>query len=105
MNLRNSVFGSFTNFSCHFDFFRCFLKDLLIGLDWNKIMNETRKRSVVKSLIWRIICIAASIFTSYFLIGRWDLAIAIGSVYNFITMILYYFHERLWNKTKWGCVE
>lgn len=88
-----------------FDFFRCFLEDLLIGLDSNKIMNETRKRSVVKSIIWRIICVAVSIFTSYFLTGRWDLAIAIGSVYNIITMILYYFHERLWNKTKWGCIE
>ena len=88
-----------------FDFFSCFLEDLLIGLDSNKIMNETRKRSVVKSIIWRIICIAVSIFTSYFLTGRWDLAIAIGSVYNVITMILYYFHERLWNKTKWGCIE
>ena len=81
------------------------LESLLIGLDSNKNMNETRKRSVAKSIIWRIICIAVSIFTSYFLTGRWDLAIAIGSVYNFITMILYYFHERLWNKTKWGCIE
>ena len=81
------------------------LESLLIGLVSNRNMKESRKRSVVKSIIWRIICIAVSIFTSYFLTGRWDLAIAIGSVYNVITMILYYFHERLWNKTKWGCIE
>jgi len=106
MNLKNNIFGSFKNFLLFLlFFFPVFLEALLIGLGSNKIMNETRKRSVVKSIIWRIICIAVSIFTSYFLIGRWDLAIAIGSVYNFITMILYYFHERLWNKTKWGCIE
>ena len=81
------------------------LESLLIGLVSNRNMKESRKRSVVKSIIWRIICVAVSVLTSYFLTGRWDLAIAIGSVYNVITMILYYFHERLWNKTKWGCIE
>jgi uncharacterized membrane protein len=65
-------------------------------------MRETRKRSLVKSIIWRVICIVVSIFTSFFLTGRWDIAVAIGSIYNVITMILYYFHERLWNLIKWG---
>jgi len=66
-------------------------------------MKESRKRSVVKAIIWRIICIIVSIVTSYILTGSWNIAVAIGSVYNIVTMILYYFHERLWNKTKWGC--
>jgi uncharacterized membrane protein len=79
------------------------LESLLIGVESNKIMNETRKRSVVKSIVWRIICIVTSIVVSFFLIGRWDVAIAIGSVYNVVTMVLYYFHERLWNRIRWGC--
>ena len=66
-------------------------------------MKESRKRSVVKAIVWRIICIVVSVLTSYFLIGSWDVAIAIGSVYNIVTMLLYYFHERLWNTVKWGC--
>jgi len=66
-------------------------------------MKESRKRSVVKAIIWRIICIIVSIVTSYILTGSWNIAVAIGSVYNIVTMILYYFHERLWNKIKWGC--
>ncbi len=65
-------------------------------------MRETRKRSVVKSISWRIICIVVSILTSFVLTGKWDLAVAIGTVYNAITMILYYFHERTWNRIKWG---
>ena len=65
-------------------------------------MRETRKRSIAKSIIWRLICIIVSILTSYFLTAKWDVAVAIGSIYNVITMILYYFHERTWNRIKWG---
>jgi uncharacterized membrane protein len=65
-------------------------------------MEDTRKRSVVKSIVWRIICIVVAIFTTFFLTGRWDLALALGTLYNAITMILYYFHERIWNRIKWG---
>ena len=66
-------------------------------------MNETRKRSIVKSVTWRAICVVVSILTSFVLTGKWDIAVTIGTVYNVITMILYYFHERLWNKVNWGC--
>jgi uncharacterized membrane protein len=65
-------------------------------------MKDTRKRSVAKSIVWRIICIIVSIITTFIFTGQWDLAVAVGTVYNALTMILYYFHERLWNKIKWG---
>ena len=65
-------------------------------------MGETRRRSIVKSILWRIICIIVSIAVSYLLTSRLDIAVAIGSVYNIITMILYYFHERMWNSIRWG---
>jgi uncharacterized membrane protein len=65
-------------------------------------MKETRKRSLAKSILWRFICIVVSIVVSYALTFRWDVAVAIGGVYNVVTMALYYFHERLWNRIKWG---
>jgi uncharacterized membrane protein len=65
-------------------------------------MRETRKRSIAKSIMWRFICIVVSIVTSFLLTARWDVAVAIGSIYNVITMILYYLHERVWNLVKWG---
>ena len=64
-------------------------------------MIETRKRSLAKSIIWRIICITVSIITAYFLTAKIDLSVAIGTTYNAITIILYYFHERFWNKFEW----
>jgi uncharacterized membrane protein len=65
-------------------------------------MPDTRKRSIIKSITWRIICIIVSIIIAFFLTGKIDIAIAIGTTYNAITMVLYYFHERLWNTLKWG---
>jgi uncharacterized membrane protein len=65
-------------------------------------MEGTRKRSVVKSIVWRIICIIVSVVVTFLLSGEWDIAVAVGTLYNVITMILYYFHERIWNRIKWG---
>lgn len=65
-------------------------------------MIETKKRSLVKSITWRIICIVVSIITAYFLTGKIDVSVAIGTIYNGITMMLYYLHERFWNRLEWG---
>jgi len=65
-------------------------------------MEGTRKRSLAKTVLWRVICIVVSIVTTFAFTGKLDLAIAVGTVYNAITMVLYYFHERLWNRIKWG---
>jgi len=64
-------------------------------------MIETKKRSLVKSITWRIICIV-SIITAYFLTGKIDVSLAIGTIYNGITMMLYYLHERFWTTLEWG---
>jgi uncharacterized membrane protein len=65
-------------------------------------MEDTRKRSLIKAIVWRIICIIVSVVVTFLLSGKWDIAVAVGTIYNAITMILYYFHERLWNRIKWG---
>ncbi len=65
-------------------------------------MNELRRRSLVKSITWRIICIIVSVVTAFAFTGNLDIAAAIGTVYNAVTMVLYYFHERVWNRLKWA---
>jgi len=63
---------------------------------------ETRKRSIVKSITFRIIAtlltfIVVWIFTK-------DIVVSSGVTIaeNLIKMIAYYFHERAWIKIKWG---
>lgn len=68
-------------------------------------MRETKRRSIVKSIVWRVICVVVSIIVSFLLTAKWDISVAIGSIYNVITMILYYFHERAWNRVNWGLCD
>ncbi len=64
--------------------------------------SEKPMRSVAKAMSWRVIGTLDTLIVSYFLTGEIVLATSIASV-DFITkMILYFFHERIWNRVKWG---
>jgi adenylylsulfate kinase len=65
-------------------------------------MEENRKRSLTKTIPWRAIFIVASVLTTFAFTGRWEIAATVGIVYNVITTALYYFHERLWTRIRWG---
>lgn len=64
--------------------------------------GEKPIRSVAKALSWRVVGTLDTLVVSYFLTGEISLAASIASV-DFITkLILYFFHERIWNAIKWG---
>lgn len=63
---------------------------------------EAHYRSVVKSISWRMVGTFDTIFISWFITGEVKTALAIGSIEVVTKMILYYFHERTWNKINWG---
>jgi uncharacterized membrane protein len=64
--------------------------------------SETPLRSLFKSISWRIIGTLDTILISWFITGTLQMAFAIGSIEMITKMILYFFHERLWNIIKWG---
>ncbi len=62
--------------------------------------SEKPIRSALKALSWRVIGTLDTLFVSYLITGRVVLATSIASV-DFITkLVLYFFHERIWNKKK-----
>ena len=64
--------------------------------------SEKPVRSIAKAISWRIVGTLDTLIVSYILVGEIALATSIASV-DFVTkMILYFFHERAWNKIKWG---
>ena len=65
-------------------------------------MKETRKRSIAKAVSYRIICIIMLIFITYFITGNLIQMASIVVVFQSIQMVIYYFHERAWERTKWG---
>lgn len=60
------------------------------------------KRSLVKTISWRIVGTLATIIISYLITGTLVLAFSIGGIELISKMILYFFHERAWEKIKWG---
>lgn len=65
-------------------------------------MYETKIRSFLKSIIWRIIATINGILGAYLFTHNILESVKIGIFANFTGFILYYLHERFWNKIKWG---
>lgn len=63
---------------------------------------ENVKRSLLKTISWRIIGTLDTILISWIITGTLTLAFSIGFVELVTKMGLYYFHERAWNKINWG---
>jgi len=64
--------------------------------------GETRKRSLVKTIIYRIIIILADFLFLYVLTHKLVLSLVVMVVSNVYTALGYYAYERIWNKIRWG---
>lgn len=64
--------------------------------------GETKRRSIVKAITWRTMGTIDTMLIAYFLTGEIKTAISIGGIEIFTKMILYFFHERIWNMINWG---
>jgi len=76
-----------------------------VGIDEDKvdpISGEKVKRSLVKTISWRIIGTIDTVLIAWLITGTLTLAFSIGAIELISKLILYYFHERAWNKIKWG---
>ncbi|WP_288955101.1 DUF2061 domain-containing protein [uncultured Polaribacter sp.] len=71
------------------------------SFDEDKI-SEKPIRSIAKALSWRVIGTLDTLVVSYILTGKIVLAASIASVDFLTKLLLYFFHERIWNKVKWG---
>ncbi len=68
----------------------------------NSRNSDKPVRSVVKAVSWRIIGTMDTILISWIITGQVTMALTIGSIELITKMVLYFFHERLWNVIKWG---
>lgn len=61
-------------------------------------MAESKKRSLVKGLSWRLIGTADTIMLAYLITGNIENALKIGWLELFTKTILFFIHERIWLK-------
>ena len=65
-------------------------------------MKSKARRSLAKTLTWRVLATSDTFIISWFVTGTWTLAGAIAGIEVVTKMFLYYGHERLWNRIKWA---
>lgn len=65
-------------------------------------MSEKTYRSIAKSISWRTIGTIDTIVISFIITGSPQLAVSIGGIEVITKMILYYIHERTWNRIRFG---
>ena len=65
-------------------------------------MSDKHQRSLIKAVSWRVTGTIDTILVSWLVTQKLTLALSIGSVEVVTKLILYYFHERAWNKINFG---
>ena len=70
-----------------------------------EILRESRLRSVLKALSWRVVATTTIIGIAFFTTGNIELALEIGFIEFFIKFALYYLHERAWQLAPRGSVR
>lgn len=64
--------------------------------------QETHRRSILKTLSWRVLATLTTITLVFVFTGKVKTAAAVGGVEVILKLILYFVHERMWNKLHWG---
>lgn len=64
--------------------------------DGERIRTECHKRSIVRSVIWRLIGIAFLAGVTYFYTGSLVQTTMITLLHHGIFVVVYYLHERVW---------
>jgi len=65
-------------------------------------MTETKQRTVVRMLTYRLTAWAFTIFWTYLFTGDVASATGFATTLHILLSIDYYVHERIWLKIKWG---
>ncbi|HSX48338.1 MAG TPA: DUF2061 domain-containing protein [Candidatus Nanoarchaeia archaeon] len=64
--------------------------------------RDSKVRSVVKSVSYRAIIVTADATIILVLTHRYDIALTVVVVSNIYSTLLYFGHERIWDRIKWG---
>lgn len=82
----------------------CFIRSSKKGTNMlkNPICMESRSRSIVKSLIYRILSLLGIGILGWLITRDIKETTFITIVFQIYLIILYYVYERVWNKVNWG---
>lgn len=65
-------------------------------------MKESRRRSVMKAVSWRITATLATMVIVFLFTENLAVSIVVGVIEGIAKVLWYYMHERLWEHISWG---
>ena len=65
-------------------------------------MIDSNNRSIAKTISWRLTGSFSTFMISYLILGSFSVAGSIAIIQIIANTLLYYLHERVWNKINWG---
>jgi uncharacterized membrane protein len=68
-------------------------------------LYEQSLRSLAKAITFRLIIIVSDSIILYFITRRYEVIVAVIVFSNIASTVLYFLHERAWNKVRWGKLE
>lgn len=66
---------------------------------------DTHRRSILKTVSWRLVATLITGAVTLALTGRIDFAITVGLGDTFVKFFLYYAHERMWSRIRFGRIR
>ena len=63
---------------------------------------DTARRSLVKTISWRLTGSGATFLISYAIADNFAVAGTIAIIQLVFNTVLYFLHERVWNRIRWG---
>ncbi len=65
-------------------------------------MHESKRRSLMKGLTWRITASVTTMVIVFVMTGNLALVAGVGLADVTLKIFFYYCHERLWGRVHWG---
>ena len=67
-----------------------------------KKFNEQHKRTIFKSVTWRIVITMVQIINGLIVTGSLMFGVKMASLGALVNIFAYWIHERVWNKIQWS---
>ena len=69
------------------------------------MFKESHLRSIIKAFSWRFWATVTTMFLVYIFTGTIKIVLAIGGLEVLLKMLIYFLHERAWDKIRFGKKE
>ena len=63
---------------------------------------EKAMRSLGKVVTWRVLVTITNFVGGYLSSGSWKVGLGVAGFALVVNSVLYFFHERAWNRLDWG---